>query len=336
MFSRYFMGPKNDAICRPSWGEIEEMIATYESCLWQGDIHLRAVCAALQKQKSRGVHAGPSEVLFRSSPRSELLGKLVHRNCDSDLREAYCALMNAFFDRHGLRVTRKVVALIRENAACSRWLNGQTYQARLQVLVMSLLVPLFSCVFVFLRPDNFLTNMRTAQGVLLFVLALLLFCTGALTAQKTITKGVLNFGASDLSSLGGKERLIRRLSLLQEQEGHILRSLSVALTDQGDGRAIRLARLVRFGVLSASEQGRALFAGTSDEFRRGFITQSSIARSRWLKLRHEKIWSELKIFHAQRAAKTNLRLIIVMGIFYLPAFFLILWICGTIVSFNNG
>jgi hypothetical protein len=31
-----------------------------------------------------------------------------------------------------------------------------------------------------------------------------------------------------------------------------------------------------------------------------------------------------------------LRLILLMGIFFLPAFFLILWICGTVVSFDNG
>jgi hypothetical protein len=336
MFKHYFMDLKSYACSRPSWSEIEEIIATYESCLSQGDIHVRAVIAALHRHKSRGVHAGLSEVLFRSSSRSDLLCKLVPANCDSDLREAYIALLNAFFDRHGLSVTSKVVALIRENASCSRWLKGQIYQARLQVLVLSLLVPLFSCVFVFLRPDNFFTNMRTAQGVLLFTLALMLFFTGALTAQKTITKGVLNFGDSDLSSLGGMERFIRRLSLLQGQEGHILKSLSGALADQGDIRATRHARLVRFGVLVGSERGKSLSEGISDEFRRGFITQSSEARSRWLKLRHKQIWSELKIFHAQCAAKTNLRLILVMGIFYLPAFFLILWICGTIVSFNNG
>jgi hypothetical protein len=194
-------------------------------------------------------------------------------------------------------------------------------------------------VLVFSRWDNFSTNILTIQGASIFSTSLLLFLIGVLAARRVLDKNTLQFGTSELSSAGGREKLLRRLRILHARDSNILRSVSDALFSQGDQHAVRLSRLARFGLFPELSRESSLSPSASkfiDWLWMGLMSHSEKNRECWLQVNQQRIWAEMKVKQVQCAAKINLRLILLMGIFFLPAFFLILWICGTVVSFDNG
>jgi hypothetical protein len=339
MLKRCFAMFKFTKSLKVTWSEIEEMLLVYENCLSHGTAHLKAVANALRDGGNARNRIGFSEVFFRCRDHDDVVARFTPFTHDSALRESYSALISAFFDKRGFRATREILPIIRENSSSARWVDGQTQQSRLQVRVLTLLVPLFTLVFVFLRWENFCQNASSSQGVFVLCGSVALFLSGSFLARKVANKSALKFGSSDLSAPEGRERLLRKIGLLHGHDQHILRNLSGALAAQGNPRAIRMSRLIRFALIEeASEEGIASssFVPVNDWLRSGLIRQREKKRAHWLLTNQRRIWAEMKVNQAQVAAKTNLQLIVLMGIFYLPAFFLILWISGTVVSFDNG
>lgn len=324
---------------RASWDGVEGLLSSYENHVSRGLAHIPAVAGSLRNCTPSKSRAGLVEVFFRTRSHRDMVENLCPHSCEPFLREVYSALLSSFFEKRGSRATRVVSPVIRESAACARWLAGQIYQARLQVWFMTLVVPLFSLGIVLMRFENFCANIHTFQGAFLLALSFLLFMCGSVLARKVVFQSTREFSSSDLSLPGGRERLLRRIGLKQGQEGSILRILSCALEEQGDPNVIQYARLVRFGLFPERGKDRSLHASASQVHEwlgSSLVFQRAKHRSRWLLESQSKIWAEMKVNHARCAAKTNLRLITLMGIFYLPAFFLILWICGTVVSSNDG
>lgn len=324
---------------KTSWVLLEQVLCSYETQLSQRFTSQKALFHALKISGLLRDSNGASGVIFRCHPGSEIASKLTPRVVDPGLREAFKALFDALLDYRNPRAVQKLAPVLREAASSARWMASQVYQTRLQACFMSLLVPAFSLIFIIIRWENFFSNVSTSDGMLLFSLSLIVYAIGAFTMLRTFARSIEEFGSSNLSLQGGKERFLRTLSVEYGRDCHGLRSLSRALVANCDANSRKLSGLVRFGLFCDKDCQHSLTSVQSEVLewmKQGFVFQSKQSRLDWLRVSHERQLSELRLSQMRGAAKVNLQLILLMGTFYLPAFFLILWICGTVVSSSSG
>lgn len=324
---------------KTSWELLEQVLSSYETQLSQRFTSQRALFHTIKISGLLRNSNGASEVIFRCHSGSEIAAKFTPRGVDPGLQEAFKALFEALLDYRNPRAVQKLAPVLRDAASSASWMASQVYQTRLQAWFMSLLVPAFSLIFITLRWENFFSNISTSDGMWLFSLSLIVYAIGAFMMLRTFSRSIGEFGSSNLNLPGGKERFLRTLSVEYGRDCHSLRSLSRALVAIRGINLRKLSGLVRFGLFFDKDCQHSLPPEQIEDLewmKQGFVFQPQQSRLDWLQVSHERQLSELRLCQMRGAAKVNLRLILLMGTFYLPAFFLILWICGTVVSSSSG
>lgn len=325
---------------RISWSSLETSLMQYENLKTREQSGLKAAFLSLKSRGTSTLYVGPSSAVFRSVEAEELVKNLVPATSDHALKEAYRTFYSALLDFRSPTAVSDISGILRDAASAAHQFKRQLYQTKMQAIFLSLLVPFFSAIFILLRWDNFLVNLGTLAGRCTLSVSFLFYVLGLFVLNRATTMSVGEFGRSDLCTLGGQESLLRRLRLVYQTARHGLKSVQFALLGQDVPQSrFFLARLTSFSQrlkVCAESSERSAADAFVESLWDGFVCQTHAQRQKWLKKSYDNALARIWLGQAKLVAQLNLRLILVMGIFFLPAFFLILALCGTVVSSADG
>jgi hypothetical protein len=214
-----------------------------------------------------------------------------------------------------------------------RWVQRQSAQSRLQAFFLMGFVPFVAVILGLFNFSTLLANLAEARGRTVFFVALVFYLVGFFWVSRLVQSGKGLFSNLDLSVVQGRlgflneilcasataRTRIGRLSAAcsrsrQKDVNHFGRSLSVGLS--GPEGQLGIPNSLREGDLAMLSN-----------LKRGYIYRPQGAQS-WLMGRYRAAFEEFQDESARSAALLSMRLLLPMAIFFLPALFLFLALCG--------
>lgn len=204
-------------------------------------------------------------------------------------------------------------------------------QSRAQVRFLTAFVPLISAFLCVGNWSRFTENLGHSMGAWLFVCGLVFYSFGVWLARWIVNLALLGKSCQGLERTSGKFEFLSEI--LSLSGGNLTRNeiISVVLCNFGDAQLRTLSKRQSLPfVVPLGLQCQSIDPSVSEflaSIQSGFVdaTRCPIV---WLTQSHAVIFDRLCAEASHGAAKLSVQLLIPMAIFFLPALFLILMLCG--------
>ncbi|NBX17108.1 MAG: hypothetical protein EBR09_07060 [Proteobacteria bacterium] len=212
-----------------------------------------------------------------------------------------------------------------------RRLNQQSGQARVQSVFLIFFVPAIALWMILSQYPRFSENISTDAGKSVGTASVILYLCGVISVRIILFRSIFRSAFCELKSVTGRFNFLTEMMCLPHQGRSKLSRIYDVCRDSGDKNIIACARRLNlgfeFGDGTAALQNLPAASEFLGRFSSAFLASAGNGQ-RWLAEEHNKMFEEFEDFQAQRAAAMSLRLLVPMALFFLPALFLILVICG--------
>lgn len=312
------------------WSDVEKFFADIESFSASGRTRWEMISRAFSVSRVSSFRKAAFCCLVDPSGNETLTHSSFLKFSSTEVQRAFQIVFPMFIlPRSGLCQMKKGSILLAQLSASSRMVSQGIAQSRAQCIFILFLVPLISFCFFILSPSNLFIHLNTSNGRLLFISALVLYGVGTFVMMRSLSRSHLSLFSTSLSEAAGQGTFLRNLMKQSQLRGGPLYSVHKALLDSG----------------ISLERHAALFGAKTDRTGQGcpealflesivpeFLRAPPEFRMLLVERRHQSILGSLQVALAQNSAALNLRLLLVMAIFFLPALFLMLLLSGTPAS----
>ncbi|MFZ9521413.1 MAG: type II secretion system F family protein [Silvanigrellaceae bacterium] len=214
-----------------------------------------------------------------------------------------------------------------------RWILRQSAQSRIQAFFLMGFVPLVSIFLGLANLETFSTNLSVHRGQLMFLVALAFYLAGIFWVRSLVRSGQGLVSPRGLSDIQGRIGFLTEILAASANSSTRIGQLGSAcagsqrVSIQGFGRRLGCGIASR-AVHDASTLGhRETEAIELFNLKAGFVDRPD-GGHRWLLQRYRSIFEDFQDECSRSAALLSMRLLFPMAIFFLPALFLFLALCG--------
>lgn len=213
-----------------------------------------------------------------------------------------------------------------------RWIRQQSAQARVQCIFLVGFVPSIAVALCFFNWQRFFANLQTTQGQVCLGLAFLVYLIGVYYLLVLLKAGHVQTRSRGLDAAGGRMLFLNDLLCAGGKRASKLSRYYEACVRTGRPDVQMRARTIWLGMdVKTTDLHFEQLKPTEEDYLtylRVAYVESAPSDHQWLLRQQAQTFESFQAQCAQSAAVLSLKLLLPMGLFFLPALFLILALTG--------
>lgn len=212
-----------------------------------------------------------------------------------------------------------------------RWTRQQSGQSRAQAVFLIGFVPCVAFFIVVTNGGRFLENLEKSQGRWILSSAVILYALGVLCVRELLKRSEIKLKSKDLRRLSGQVGFLTELfSVYGTESTKLARIVSVCRRSRHDG-LLKWSKSLTLGLDHDANLLLQSLLPSEHEYiehlRKSFV-ESYRGHLGWLSNQSNQKFEDLQAEFSEKSALLSLHLLYPMALFFLPALFLFLTLCG--------